>query len=109
TPLVVDPDAVLTGTVALEPFQSVAGRDPQVRDLLRGIDHAQLSKGGLLKLWGPRLHPLPLREAFGVSVADAADHRVEHNAARYERQAAPRPGEQTDHPRTSRNRRTIRC
>jgi hypothetical protein len=81
-PLVVDADRVLTLPVALEPFESVAGGDPQVGGFLRGIEHAQLAQGSLARLRGPLLAPLPGSEAFGVTVTEAVDTPVRQRSAR---------------------------
>jgi hypothetical protein len=42
-PLVVDPDAVKSPTVSLQGFKSVSGRNEQVLQPMRGVDHIQFS------------------------------------------------------------------
>lgn len=48
TPLVVDTDAVLPSTVALELLQSVARRDSQVLDMCSGMDNLELAEHSAL-------------------------------------------------------------
>src|SRR3546814_17992820 len=48
TPLVVDPDAVLSLAIAFEQLQPVCGRNPQVIERSGGVEHAQLAPGDLL-------------------------------------------------------------
>lgn len=43
TPLIIDPAAVLASTIALQCFETVRGRDPQVFEPVRRVDDAQLS------------------------------------------------------------------
>jgi len=49
SPLVVDPDAVLSVAVACQLFQTVARRHPQIRDVLGGIDPFQFPHGDPFK------------------------------------------------------------
>jgi hypothetical protein len=49
-PLVVDPDAPLAGTVALEPFKPVGRRYTKVSDLPGGIDETQLAQSNRLNV-----------------------------------------------------------
>src|SRR3546814_10766142 len=48
TPLVVDPDAVLSLAISFEQLQPVCGRNPQVIERSGGVEHAQLATGDLL-------------------------------------------------------------
>jgi hypothetical protein len=49
-PLLVDPDAHLSGTVTFQPFEPVARRVPQVIHGPGGIELAQLPQGPILDL-----------------------------------------------------------
>ncbi len=72
-PLIVDPDAELVGAVALEPFQAVSRRNPQVFEGVRGIQHVQFSPGDL----GDGSKPpngFAIEQRPGVSVAEAPYH-----------------------------------
>src|SRR5574337_1326430 len=53
TPLIVNPDAVLPGTVARQLLEPVAGRDPQVIQRLGCIENEKLPQGGALEISGP--------------------------------------------------------
>jgi hypothetical protein len=74
-PLIVDPDAMLAGTVALELLQPVAGLHLQVLQRLRSIDSYELPQHGTLECRGIAPHPLPTEEALSVPVGEAPDHR----------------------------------
>jgi hypothetical protein len=74
TPLVVDPDAMLTRTFTLQHFQTIRGRDAQVIQALGGVYHSQLATGDRLNLaWEPERR-LALPDAFGFLVREATDH-----------------------------------
>jgi hypothetical protein len=49
-PLIVDSNAALTLAVAVQRFQTVAGRSPQISKLLRCVDCKKLSAGSPLNL-----------------------------------------------------------
>jgi hypothetical protein len=73
-PLLVDPDAVLAGPVALEGLAAVACRDTKVVQVLCGVQHDQLAQGypfdpGVEAL-GSLARPEPLRR----SVSGRPDH-----------------------------------
>jgi hypothetical protein len=74
-PLIVDPDTILTGTVALELLQPVAGRHLQVLQRLRSIDSYQLPQHGTLECRRVAPHALPAKEALRVPVGEALYHR----------------------------------
>ena len=42
-PLIVDPDAVLTGSVALELLEPISWRHSQIIEMLRGVDRDKFS------------------------------------------------------------------
>lgn len=46
-PLIVDPDAVLSGSIPFQPFQSVARRGEQVLDVRCIVEHGQFPLGRL--------------------------------------------------------------
>jgi len=65
TPLVIDPDAHLSCTIAFENFKSISRRDPQVLPSYRGVDLPELAKHPILnflgKFAGRFTLPYPLR------------------------------------------------
>src|SRR5674476_812211 len=58
-PLLVDADAVLSGPVSAECFQSVAGRHSEVVQRFGGIQHHQLPQGCSFDTWVDALDSLP--------------------------------------------------
>lgn len=71
--LIVDADAVLPGPIATQGFQTIPGRDPQVIQRCRDLEHVQLAQGDLLDL-PPASHGNPGKERAGIRVAERADH-----------------------------------
>jgi len=49
-PLIVDADAVLPAPVAVQSFETIAGRNAQIVELLRGVDGKKLRSGPALNL-----------------------------------------------------------
>jgi hypothetical protein len=73
-PLIVDSDAVLTLTVTVQFLQVIAGRDMQVLQRLRVIQHYELAPGGVLdalKAWTA----LAVEERFRVFAPERLYHR----------------------------------
>jgi hypothetical protein len=60
SPLVVDADAVLSGAVASQRFQMIAGRQGQVTQFARAIKLRELSQGHALNLWRQAVVTAPL-------------------------------------------------
>lgn len=88
SPLVVDADAVLTGTVATEQFEVIPGGNSQVAQGFRGIQQDQFSQRGALKLSIKLFDPLPPEETLCVLVGETADHSTniahrDNNVKRY--------------------------
>jgi len=75
-PLIVDPDAMLAGTVALQFLQPVAGRHPQILQRLSGIDSHQPPQHGALERRGKAPDALPVEEMLRISIGEAPDHRI---------------------------------
>ena len=73
-PLIVDANAVLARAVAFELFESVAGRDTQVLELLGGIDEAELTEHESKEAGREPSDVLPLKHALRVPVREALDH-----------------------------------
>ena len=51
SPLLVDPDAVLTRSLTPQALESVTGRDPEVLQGLGGIEHDQLAERRAFDAW----------------------------------------------------------
>jgi hypothetical protein len=59
SPLVVDADTVLTGSVAVQQFEAIAGRNPQFVERNRRVQYQQFPQGGPLQCSGQPSWPLP--------------------------------------------------
>lgn len=81
-PLVVDADAVLPGAIATQFLQAVAGRDAKIVGRLRRVDRDELAEHRPSQLGWIPADRLAGKEAFGVTIAEALDHRADVNAMR---------------------------
>ena len=75
-PLSVDADAVLPGSIALQLFQSVRRGYAQVIKRRRGVEHAQLPKGGTLHVGAQTPDRSALEKTLSVSILEALDHTL---------------------------------
>jgi hypothetical protein len=85
SPLVVDPDAVLSLSVALQPLQSVPGRYLEIVDALRRVYEQELSVCPPLHIWWQSPRALPSKDLLSLFVGEAANHDANSNAERYYR------------------------
>lgn len=69
SPLVVDSNAVLAFTAALEFLESVSWRDPKVTDRFSSIDYHQLPVGNALHIDRKTLASQTLEDVLRLSVA----------------------------------------
>ena len=74
-PLIVDSDAVQASPVPGEFLKAIRGRDAEVEEAGRGVEHDEFAKRNSLKVRRHSANPLPFEKALGVGVAKAADHR----------------------------------
>jgi hypothetical protein len=73
-PLIIDSDAVLTPTGTMKFLQTIAGRDTQVLQRLRVVQHYELATGGVLdtlKAWTA----LAVEERFRIFAPERPNHR----------------------------------
>lgn len=75
-PLIIDADAVLPGAFALQGFETVPGRNPEVFKGFGGVQHDELSKSSSLEFRRKAPGASPLEETFRVPVMKTPDHRV---------------------------------
>jgi hypothetical protein len=75
TPLIVDPDTVLTGSVAFQRLKPIARRDAQEIQGGRSMDLQQLPVRNPLYVRRKAPAILTLKEPFGVLVRETFDHR----------------------------------
>jgi hypothetical protein len=73
-PLLVDPDAVLTGTSPSKSLEAVSGRNAQIHERLRRIDLRELPQSDSLQFFWQRPAPLPPKELICLAVAEAPNH-----------------------------------
>ena len=73
-PLIVDADAVLARTIALERLEPIAGRDAKVSEGVGRIEDDEFPKRDALKAGGQTTREATLRERFRFGVAEGADH-----------------------------------
>ena len=70
----IHPDAVLTATVADQPFQSVSRRDPQILDTLRRVQQLELAQRHPLHPPVNTLNVLLMPDALSIPTAERSDH-----------------------------------
>lgn len=73
-PRIVDADAVLACTVALERLEPIAGRDAKVGEGVGRIEDDEFPKRYALKGGGETPRAATVKEPFRVGVAEGADH-----------------------------------
>lgn len=76
-PLIVDADAVLASTIALERLEAIAGRNAQVGEGVGRIEDDEFPKRDALKAGGQTTRAATLKERFRVRVAEGANHAPE--------------------------------
>lgn len=73
-PLIVDADAVLAPTIAVQRLQTVARRHTQVVESLRGIDRQKLRTGAPLHLQRQTPHGVAYEDRCSALVRETLDH-----------------------------------
>jgi hypothetical protein len=74
TPLIVDADAVLAGSIAFEALQPICRRDSKVVENDRPIEQTQLSQRDILDVRGQSPAPPTIPDTFGFPIRKASDH-----------------------------------
>jgi hypothetical protein len=72
-PPIVDPDAVLASAAAMQFLQAIAGRNSQVLQRLRVVQHRELATRGVLDTPKART-ALAVEERFGVLASERLNH-----------------------------------
>jgi len=75
SPLVVDPDTVLTLAVAAKFFQSVSGRNPDILQRVRVVQHRELAPRDILDALKTRASA-SIKERFRVFASERSYHAV---------------------------------
>jgi hypothetical protein len=83
TPLPIDADAVVPGTIPTQRLQAVGWRDAQIVQGARIIQHTELTPGDLLDLWREPAITLAKPDPLGRPVAEAFYHGLDNSARRY--------------------------
>jgi len=73
-PLIVDPNAMLSGAIVSQLLEAIAGWDPKVVQLLSRIDGNQLAEHRALKLRRKPTDLFSSEKPLGVAIAEAVDH-----------------------------------
>jgi hypothetical protein len=73
-PLVVDPDAVLTGATASQPFESIARGHVHILERDGSVELSQLPQRHSLKVGAQLPNRLTLEQTGGVPVPKAPNH-----------------------------------
>jgi hypothetical protein len=73
-PLIVDPDAVLTGAITAEPLETVPRWYPQILWVHRRIQHPELPKSDLLHLGAESFRRSTIEQPLGIAITEALDH-----------------------------------
>jgi hypothetical protein len=76
SPLIVDPDAMLTRPIAPQRFQPVAGRYAQEVQRCRGIHLNQFPQCDPQQIWRQSSRRHAAEKFFGFSVGKALNHRL---------------------------------
>lgn len=74
SPLIIDADAVLSGSITTELLEPIPGRHAQIRKCFRGINRDELTQHRAQQVGRVATHRLAAEERLGVSVAEALDH-----------------------------------
>jgi hypothetical protein len=82
SPLLVDSYAVLASPVSFQLLQAVAGRDPEVIQVLGGVEKQQLPMGRSLQFWTKQLGAFPFPDPLRLFVGEGPEHLREHNVSR---------------------------
>jgi hypothetical protein len=87
-PLIINTNAVLSGPIAAQLFEAIAGWHTQIVQRLGGINRNELAEHDALELRWISADRLSAEQPFGVSIAKAFDHRrklgqTDHNVKRY--------------------------
>lgn len=73
-PLIVDSDAMLSFAISLQFLQVVRGRNLQVVQVFGVVDHAKLTKGHLLNVYGQFPRSLSAVNLFSFFILERLDH-----------------------------------
>ncbi|MDZ4164162.1 MAG: hypothetical protein U1C55_03450, partial [Smithellaceae bacterium] len=72
-PLIVDADAPLPDSVTLQLLQPVIGRNTQISQVFRPVEHRQLTQGHDLDIYETG-NPLAVEQGFSVGALECRDH-----------------------------------
>lgn len=73
-PLVIDANTVLTGAIALELLQAIAGRDAEIVELLGGVHQPELSEHQPVELGREAPDAFALEQPLRIAIGETGDH-----------------------------------
>ena len=65
---------MLSSSVPAEPLEAISGRNPEIFQLLDGIDYDQLPEHDPKQIGGKPADALTPKESLGIRVGEALDH-----------------------------------
>jgi hypothetical protein len=71
---IVDPDAVLPGTITLQSFQTIPGRYPYILQLYGIFKETQFSSRHFMQITGKAFGPLPIPNTLREHILETLDH-----------------------------------
>jgi hypothetical protein len=86
-PLVINPDTVLSFAIASQGFQAIAIRRAKIGQAASLVQQKQLSPSDSLNLGWQTARRLIVKELFGLTTGETANHSPHYNVKRYGRQS----------------------
>jgi len=86
-PPVVDPNAILPFSIPGQSFEPISRGNAQIVEMVRGIQQSKLPPSCAMQDSRKSPRELACENTFGLLVAEALDHGLNHNASRYYCQA----------------------
>lgn len=81
-PLVVDPDAVLAGTISAKFLEPVTRRNSKIIELSARVDLDQLPPGRPLHFSGPTPHCMSSKDPLRILIGECLNHGLYNNVRR---------------------------
>jgi len=77
SPLIIDPDAVLTFPISLQCFKSIRGRQTKIFQSDGSIYRIELHERALLNIGREFPREPPMEDSLGVPTAERLDHKID--------------------------------
>jgi hypothetical protein len=82
-PLIIDPNAVIAGTITTELLQPISRRDPQIVKLFTRVKLDELASRHALHLQRPSPYSNTAEHSLRILVGEGLDHMADVNGGRY--------------------------